>query len=89
MSKWREFWILKTPGAEMIEYDEPMNMDWTCCKKTQVIEIGALLEAEERIANLTEVLGIIERNSCCEPCREAGLFARQALAELSKAQGEK
>lgn len=84
MSNWREFWILKTPGAEMIEYDEPMNMDWTCCKKTQVIEIGALIEAEARIAKLTAALEEI----CGGPTEEAFGIARRALAELSKAQGD-
>lgn len=37
----REFWILKTPGGEFIEHDEPMTMDWSVCKKIHVIEKSA------------------------------------------------
>lgn len=30
----KEFiWILKTPGGTFVEYDEPMNYDWTVCSK--------------------------------------------------------
>ena len=55
MSKPRELWILKTPAGEMIEYDEPMGMDWKLCSKTLFIEKAAadkLAEALELVVNL-------------------------------------
>lgn len=33
----KTFWILKTPGGEFIEQDEPMNYDWKVCKKYKVV----------------------------------------------------
>jgi hypothetical protein len=65
-TKYREFWILKTPGGEFIEYDEPMNMDWTCCKKIHVIEKSAVDDLQ---AKYDALLGVFEKyraalNSC-------------------------
>lgn len=39
---YRKFWIVKCSGNEWIEYDEPMTLDWTICKKIEVIEVAAL-----------------------------------------------
>jgi hypothetical protein len=38
----KKIWIFKTPGAESIWYDEPMNMDWSCCSKKQYISVDDL-----------------------------------------------
>lgn len=48
--KWREFWILKTPGGEFIQYEEPMGYDWSRCKKMRVIEYGAAEELTSQLA---------------------------------------
>ena len=42
---------------------------------------SALEAALEREGRLREARGMIARNSCCEPCREAGLVARAALGD--------
>lgn len=36
----------------------------------------------ERAERLAKVLKSIAKNSCCKPCREAGLWAKEALAEF-------
>jgi hypothetical protein len=46
--------------------------------RAAAIELEASLEREGRYAH---ALGMIARNSCCEPCREAGLVARAALGD--------
>jgi hypothetical protein len=40
--------------------------------------------ATARIRGLEEALRIIAANSCCQPCREAGLVALAALATAGK-----
>lgn len=52
MSKPRELWTLKTPAGEMIEYDEPMGMDWKLCSKTLFIEKSAA----DKLADMLEIM---------------------------------
>lgn len=47
---YKEFWILKTPGGDYIEYDEPMSYDWSRCRKIHVVEASALESANAEIA---------------------------------------
>lgn len=48
MSKWRSYWI----KGDKVYWSEPANIG----KTLHVIEVGALKEAEERIAKLVEHL---------------------------------
>jgi hypothetical protein len=38
----------------------------------------------KRAEKLAKTLTSISLNSCCKPCREAGLWAKKALAEWEK-----
>ena len=58
-NKLREWWILKTPGANFVELDEPMGMDWSVCKKTKVIEYSAFQAEREKVRRLTELVSKI------------------------------
>ena len=49
-------WILKTPGGEFIEFDEPMNYDWTLCSKKEFIGLSAYQELEAKLAFTEEKL---------------------------------
>jgi hypothetical protein len=51
-----EFWILTTPGGEFIDYDEPMNMDWTLCSKRKVIDATGMPSKEEMDKGLQDIL---------------------------------
>jgi len=66
----KQFWILHTPGGNSLQYDEPMNMDWTCCKKTKLIDYESYLTLKEQAFKLKEKVveyaesGLIEAFHC-------------------------
>lgn len=49
-------------------------------------ELNKKLQEENK--TMREALESISKNSCCEPCQEAKLVAREALAKLNEKQGE-
>ena len=56
MPKFKQIWVLKTPGGEVIRYDEPMTMDWTVCGKQKFIQYEAYEHQEAVIDNLREMV---------------------------------
>jgi ribulose bisphosphate carboxylase small subunit len=79
MSKHKEYWILKTPGGEFVEHEEPMNYDWQRCKKIHVIEHTAYAEAIEL---LRECRRYMEQDDCHD-----GTFV-DAVAKIDKFLGK-
>lgn len=48
---------------------------------------SALAASQARAERFREALESISKNSCCAPCREAGLFAKSALDSAKKEGG--
>ncbi len=87
----RKWWILKTPGGTFLEYDEPMNYDWSLCSKVKVLEAAPVLaEIEQRkqlnmlnVMRIAELEEILQRYSTGETHQKV-VEERDALAKELK-----
>ncbi len=61
-----EWWILKTPSGDFLEYDEPMGYGWTLCKKIHVIEKSAYDRLKDHADKLAEALEYATMPIACE-----------------------
>ena len=57
----KEIWILKTPGGEFVEHDEPMNYDWRNCRKTKFVEYSAHDSLKKENEELKDRIGKLRK----------------------------
>ena len=57
----KEIWILKTPGCEFVEHDEPMNYDWRNCRKTKFVEYSAHDSLKKENEELKDRIGKLRK----------------------------
>lgn len=68
-------WMRLDPGA----------IEFSCCTcKPDCTPFETIAALKARLEEAKEVLVSIAKNSCCEPCQQAGLVARAFLAKVNK-----